>query len=624
MGVNFMISGFLFMTIECTLREVLNSYERMQFTMQELSYDFEEYEMEIENRIRNLMWTVSGDYALNTRLDVASFSKSKYISMYDAIKQGAFAKYFDTNALSMYIVKKLFYGVEEPVLMNIAQLCVDLAVYQKIAAERPGVCNIRKKAFEAMLDKDFRKMNDSFIGRVKLEIIRQFLNGQGNAEKRIQEVLDVLYPLEQASDTMEIIRAVDQIYNAAIDRGFVRKHGDLEFVLNTSIEELAEATWQDFLDEEMYESVLEQLVDQVNQQVVSLDEKGTTEEEKQDKEPKKKSIVVLDEKALEKMNSYMQLNFGKSYLSEAEQKKTDRRLCNGAHADCSLYYTDGILENPVLVNAQYVNAKKQTDRNLLLMRNSKNMVKRNVEIMTDNLKRSLITRTQQEELLAEYGSIIPSRLWKLGRTEDTKLFRRIIRQNETDFVVDILMDASGSQRDRQSQVALQAFIISEALSNVQIPHRVMSFCTFWDYTVMQRFREYDAPKSENWKIFQYTTSSNNRDGLAIRAAADSLLQREEENKILIVLSDGRPNDVVVNRPNSRNPKPYCGDYAVKDTAQEVRKARNKGVYVLGVFAGKEQDLQAEKRIFGKDFAYIKDIRNFSNVVGQYLQKLLDW
>lgn len=591
--------------------------------MQEISYEIEEYEMEIENRIRNLMWTVSGDYALNTRLDVASFSKSKYISMYDAIKQGAFAKYFDTNALSMYIVKKLFYGVEEPVLMNIAQICVDLAVYQKIVKERPGVCNIRRKAFDAMLDKDFRKMNDSFIGRVKLEIIRQFLNGKGTAEKRIQDVLDVLYPLEAASDTMEIIQAVDRIYNFAIDRSFVRKHGDLEFVLNTSIEELAEATWQDFLDEEMYESVLEQLVDQVNQQVVSLEEKESAEEKKQD-EPKKKSVVVLDEKALEKMNSYMQLNFGKSYLSEAEQKRTDRRLCNGAHADCSLYYTDGILQNPVLINAQYVNAKKQTDRNLLLLRNSKNMVKRNVDIMTHNLKRSLVTRTQQEELLAEYGSIIPSRLWKVGRTEDTKLFRRVIRQNETDFVVDILMDASGSQRDRQSQVALQAFIISEALSNVQIPHRVMSFCTFWDYTVMQRFREYDAPKSENRKILQYTTSSNNRDGLAVRAAADSLLQREEENKILIVLSDGRPNDVVVNRPNSRNPKPYCGDYAVKDTAQEVRKARNKGVYVLGVFAGKEQDLQAEKRIFGKDFAYIKDIRNFSNVVGQYLQKLLDW
>ena len=591
--------------------------------MQENLYDLEDNQMEIENRIRNLMWTVSGNYDLNTRLDLESFSRSKYISLYDAIKQGAFAKYYDTNALSMYIVKKSFYGVEEPVLMNIAQLCVDMAVYQKIVSERPGVCNIRRKAFEAMLELDFDKMNKSFIGRVKLEILRQFLNGRGRAEKRIQDVCDRIYQLEDARDTMEIIRTIDFIYNSAIDRSFEKKHGDLEFVLNTSVEELAEATWQDFLDEEMYESVLEQLVDQVNQQVVSLEEQNQ-KEEKQDKGPKKKSIVVLDEKALEKMNSYMQLNFGKSYLSEAEQKKTDRRLCNGAHADCSLYYTDGILEHPVLVNAQYVNAKKQADKNLLLLRNSKNMTKRNVDILTDNLKRSLVTRTQQDELLADHGQILPNRLWKLGRSEDTKLFQRIIRQNQTDFVVDILMDASGSQRDRQSQVALQAFIISEALSNVQIPHRVMSFCTFWDYTVMQRFREYDAPKSENRKIFQYTTSSNNRDGLAIRAAADSLLQREEENKILIVLSDGRPNDVIVNRPNSKNPKAYCGDYAVKDTAQEVRKIRNKGVFVLGVFAGKEQDLQAEKKIFGKDFAYMKDIRNFSNVVGQYLQKLLDW
>ena len=591
--------------------------------MQENLYDLEDNQMEIENRIRNLMWTVSGNYDLNTRLDLESFSRSKYISLYDAIKQGAFAKYYDTNALSMYIVKKSFYGVEEPVLMNIAQLCVDMAVYQKIVSERPGVCNIRRKAFEAMLELDFDKMNKSFIGRVKLEILRQFLNGRGRAEKRIQDVCDRIYQLEDARDTMEIIRTIDFIYNSAIDRSFEKKHGDLEFVLNTSLEELAEATWQDFLNEEMYESVLEQLVDQVNQQVVSLEEQNQ-KEEKQDKGPKKKSIVVLDEKALEKMNSYMQLNFGKSYLSEAEQKKTDRRLCNGAHADCSLYYTDGILEHPVLVNAQYVNAKKQADKNLLLFRNSKNMTKRNVDILTDNLKRSLVTRTQQDELLADHGQILPNRLWKLGRSEDTKLFQRIIRQNQTDFVVDILMDASGSQRDRQSQVALQAFIISEALSNVQIPHRVMSFCTFWDYTVMQRFREYDAPKSENRKIFQYTTSSNNRDGLAIRAAADSLLQREEENKILIVLSDGRPNDVIVNRPNSKNPKAYCGDYAVKDTAQEVRKIRNKGVFVLGVFAGKEQDLQAEKKIFGKDFAYIKDIRNFSNVVGQYLQKLLDW
>lgn len=177
---------------------------------------------------------------------------------------------------------------------------------------------------------------------------------------------------------------------------------------------------------------------------------------------------------------------------------------------------------------------------------------------------------------------------------------------------------------RQGEVALQAYIISEALSNVEFPHRVMSFCTFWDYTILHRFREYDDPPSANENIFNYVTSSNNRDGLAVRTVGQSLLMRPEEKKILIVLSDGRPYDVIVNRPNARNPQPYQGNHAICDTATEVRRLRSQGVSVLGVFAGEEKDLATEKKIFGKDFAYIRDIVNFSKIVGRYLTKQLDY
>lgn len=583
----------------------------------------EEYQLEIENRIRNLMWTVSGDYSLNVKLDVSSFAKSKYISLYDAVKQGGFAKYFDSDEFAMYIVKKLYYGAEEGPLMSVAQLCVDAAVYPVISRERPGVEQVRIKAYEAMLDHDYEKMTSSFLGRVKIARIREFLYHNMKMEQRIYGVAESIRQLESAADTMEIIRTVDRLYNTVVDASFERKHGDLAHVLDVEIEELAEAKWQDFLDEDMYESVLEQMIDNINTKVTSLEE--LMDENQEGKATgKSKSMVVLDKEAIAKMYSYIQLNFGRSYLNEREQERLNRRLCRGAHADCSLYYTDGILANPVLKNAQYVNAKKQADRNRLLFHNSRNLVKRNIEIMTAALRRSLIKRTERDIIPSEYGAINPSKLWKIGRTDTHKLFNRVVKQNSSEFVVDILMDASGSQRDRQSQVALQAYIISEALSAVGIPARVMSFCTFWDYTVMQRFREYDDPKSVNQNIFNYSTSSNNRDGLAVRAAADSLMERYEENKILIVLSDGRPNDVIVNRPNSRNPKPYCGDYAVQDTAAEVRKLRNLGIFVLGVFAGKEKDLAAEKKIFGKDFAYIRDIRNFSNVVSQYLQRLLDW
>ena len=211
----------------------------------------------------------------------------------------------------------------------------------------------------------------------------------------------------------------------------------------------------------------------------------------------------------------------------------------------------------------------------------------------------------------------------MGRSSEANLFKRELKSDASDFVVDVLIDASGSQMSRQGDVALQAYIISEALSNVNLPHRVMSFCTFWDYTILHRFREYDDPQSANENIFNYVTSSNNRDGLAIKTAGYGLLQRSEEKKILIVLSDGKPCDMSIQRPGTRQPKIYDGEGAVKDTAYEVRRARNQGIFVIGIFVGNEGELSVEKRIYGKDFAYIRNISNFSRIVGTFLRRQID-
>lgn len=586
-------------------------------------YDEDELQIEAENRIRNLMWTVSGDYRLDTKLDMESYSRSKYISLYDAVKQGAFARFFDRNELAMYMVKKVYYGAQERPLTELAQLCVDAAVYRKIAKERPGVWELRERAFSDLLDFSFHKMSASLPGRIKIAMLRGYLRGDWHCERQIEEAARKIVALEDTEDTMDIIRVSDELYNSLIDKSFLRKHGDLQHVLDVTIEDLKEFDWSDFLEEEMTEDLLEQYLNKMNSQVTVLGEEQD-EEEKEKKQRGKQKVVVITEEDAAKMYSYIELNYGRSYLTEMEQKRLNQRLCRGAHADCSLYLTDGILQNPVRTNAQFVNARRHAEKNKVLFRNSRNMLARNIEQLTDELKRSLNRRSEPEDTMAWSGAIVPRLLWKVGRTEEPgRLFLKTNRRNNSEFVVDVLMDASGSQRDRQSQVALQAYIISESLSNNHIPHRIMSFCSFWDYTILQRFREYDAPREDNLRILDFVTSSNNRDGLAIRAAGDSLLQRQEEGKILIVLSDGKPNDIIVNRPNSRNPKPYYGDYAVKDTAFEVRRLRSNGVCVLGVFTGKEKELMAEKKIFGKDFAYIRNIESFSKVVGRYLRKLLE-
>lgn len=587
--------------------------------------EIDEYRLELENRIRNLLWTVSGDYQLDMKPDVSLFLRSKAIALYDGIKQGALARYYDKDMLGLYLVKKIFLQAGENELTFVAQLCIEEAIGDKICEERPGIRDMQRQCMEDILEQEFDILPDlrDIPGRLKVAVLRRRLNnGEWHVEKKLQPFMELIERAGNSTDTLELIRVIDELYNRLMDPDFESMHGTLDQVLAVTMEDLTEYSWEDFLSEEMYEEVLESYAEQLTNSVSGLENSAVTEE-MEEKRQKKRSVKVVTPEMLEKAYTYVELNYGKSYLSEAEEKKINYQMCRGIHSDCSLYFTEGILKNPVKSNYQYEYAKRLRNKNIWLYHDKHRIVKHNITVLTETLRKSLVLRSETQTVLSDRGMIVPSRLWRIGRTNDAKLFQQELKGEISDFVVDVLIDASGSQMKRQGDVALQAYIISEALSNVDIPHRVMSFCTFWDYTIMHRFRRYDDPRSENDNIFNYVTSSNNRDGLAIRTAGYDLLQREEEKKIMIILSDGRPYDVIINRPNAKNPEPYQGKAAIADTATEVRRLRNLDVSVLGVFAGEEKDLATEKKIFGKDFAYIRDIANFSKIVGRYLTKQLE-
>ena len=587
--------------------------------------EIDDYRLELENRIRNLLWTVSGDYKLNMKPDVSLFLRSKAIALYDGIKQGALARYYDKDMLGLYLVKKVFLQAGENELTFVAQLCIEEAIGDKICAERPGIRDMQRQCIEDILDQEFEKMPNlrDIPGRLKLAALRRRLHGGDyRVDRKLQPYMDLIERAGQSQDTMELIRVIDELYNLLIDPMFETMHGSLEKVLAVTMEDLTEYAWEDFLSEEMYEEALESYVEQLANSASALEDSAVTEE-MEEKRQKTRKVTVVTPEMQEKAYTYVELNYGKTYLSEAEEKKINYLMCRGIHSDCSLYFTEGILKNPVKDNYQYQYAKRLRNKNVWLYHDKHRIVKHNIAVLTDTLRKSMVLRNEAQTVLSDKGMIVMSRLWRIGRTNDARLFQQEIKGDSSEFVVDVLIDASGSQMKRQGEVALQAYIISEALSNVDIPHRVMSFCTFWDYTVLHRFRKYDDPRTENDNIFNYVTSSNNRDGLAIRTAGYDLLQREEDKKIMIILSDGRPNDVILNRPNARNPEPYMGKTAIADTATEVRRLRSMEVSVLGVFAGEEKDLTSEKKIFGKDFAYIRNIANFSKIVGRYLTKQLE-
>ncbi|MFR3031354.1 MAG: cobaltochelatase CobT-related protein [Blautia sp.] len=499
--------------------------------MQETILD--DYQLEMENRIRNLLWTVSGDYTLQMKPNVETFLRSKSLALYDGIKQGAFAKYYDKELLGLYLVKKIYLqGLETP-LTAITQLCIEEAIGEKIVEERPGIVNIRRRAFLDMIDQEFEILAKSPLGRLKFALLKEKVQGEYRVERQIRGWMEQVYQAGKAEDTMELIRIIDSLYNQIVDPWFERQHGTLEQVMAVTLEELTEYSWEDFLSEEMYEEALESYVEKITENMTNLEESQVTQEMEEKRRVKNK-ITVLDPAVLERSYSYVELNYGKTYLNPLEEKKLNYHLCRDIHCDCSLYFTQGILKNPVKRNYQLEYAKKLKDKNLWTYHDKHRIVKRNIALLTEMLRKSLTLRSETEYVLSDRGEIVPSRLWRVGRSADAKLFRRELKADSSQFVVDVLMDASGSQRSRQGDVALQGYIIAEALSNAQIPHRVMSFCTFWDYTILHRFRDYDDDRKANANLFEYTTSSNNRDGLAIKAAGYDLLQREEDKKIMII------------------------------------------------------------------------------------------
>ena len=673
-------------SMEVPVAEKSENFQAREDNCEELN--LQDYQLELENRIRNLLWTISGDYTQQMKPDVSLFLRSKDIALYDGIKQGALAKFFDKDFLGMYLVKKIFMGADEAALTFVSQLCIEEAIGERICEQRPGIWEMQRKACEDILDQEYETMPSAAdkLGYLRVNLLRRRIdrggntslkkknlqddsrseeksadsventdvsngiitgnadvsNGRiaGNADasnktitnitenkqknrkyKGIYHYIDLISSAAETTDTMSLIRIIDTVYNEVADPDFSKK-ATLEQVLAVTMEDLTEFDWHDYLSEEMYEDALESYMEQLTSNVAGMENVDVPREMEEERQSKQK-ITVLPPEALEKAHTYVELNFGKTYLSELEEKRINQLMCRDIHSDCSLYFTEGILKSPVKRNYQYEYAKRLKNKNIWLYHDKHRIVKRNIALLTEMLKKSLVIKSENQEILSDRGMIVPSRLWRLGRSSDAQVFKRELKGDSSDFVVDVLIDASGSQMSRQGEVALQAYIISEALSNAELPHRVMSYCTFWDYTILHRFREYDDPRSANENIFNYVTSSNNRDGLAIRAAGYGLLNREEEKKILIILSDGRPYDVIVNRPNAKNPAPYHGKYAITDTAAQIRKLRSQGVSVLGVFAGEEKDLATEKKIFGKDFAYIRNITGFSKIVGRYLTKQLE-
>ncbi len=93
-------------------------------------------------------------------------------------------------------------------------MCGSGGITEKITAERKGCVNSSEKAFGDILDRDFDRLarrNDP-VARMKIAMLQQGLDGTYTAGKMVREQVEELFSLQNAEDTMDVIRKVDGFF----------------------------------------------------------------------------------------------------------------------------------------------------------------------------------------------------------------------------------------------------------------------------------------------------------------------------------------------------------------------------------------------------------------------------
>jgi nitric oxide reductase NorD protein len=103
-----------------------------------------------------------------------------------------------------------------------------------------------------------------------------------------------------------------------------------------------------------------------------------------------------------------------------------------------------------------------------------------------------------------------------------------------------------------------------------------------------------------------------RMGAALRHATAKLAERPNRKHLLLVLTDGKPNDV----------DHYEGRFALEDTRRAVTEARRRGIHVFGVTV--DQDAKTYvPAVFGHHgYAVVPDIRRLPAALPQIYRALV--
>lgn len=193
---------------------------------------------------------------------------------------------------------------------------------------------------------------------------------------------------------------------------------------------------------------------------------------------------------------------------------------------------------------------------------------------------------------------------------DLKIFKdRKQPKKEISLALSVLIDESGSMSGQRCRSARNASIVlAEMCEQLNVPYEVFGHTALSGRVYLNNYKNFDSlKKDDKYRLAQVEASFSNRDGAAILYATERLKQREEQNKLFIIISDGEPADIG-----------YYGDEAKSDLKYIHSQLVSSGIDLIAAAIG--CDKEVIHQIYGQSFLDVTNLETMPEIFARILKK----
>jgi hypothetical protein len=251
----------------------------------------------------------------------------------------------------------------------------------------------------------------------------------------------------------------------------------------------------------------------------------------------------------------------------------------------------------------------------------------NKSTLSYTLRQKLLnmSRTRTRHNLKRGKKISPSKLHRLYLQDSGKVQPKIFMDKkgsklELDSAVTLLVDCSGSmivkgdkvsigQDSKYVLAAASALSLAEVLKGINVNYEVLGYTEGSKYHKMYIFKEFNEASTIKSLLDKLSSSDvvheNNTDGESLLFAAERLVLRPEKNKLIIILSDGRPYGTFLG----------SGSFYLKQVVSDIYKYTSIHLAVIGIKSHYVKD-------FYKDYRVINQMEQLEGAVLETLESNL--